>query len=289
MRHGAALRSPLVDQGVEVHYESAGVQLFARVRGTGPPVVLLHGSGLTTHSSLNELACELATTCQVVACDIRGYGRSVSRDRASHTWRQYALDVVALLDHLKIATAIVGGYSLGAAIALVTALEHSDRVAGLVLAQAAFAGADIGRTGAQERLWARSRALLETARTHGLKHALVARSGSPEEAAALSAAADNHDEQSLLAAHEGELQTAQPFASLQVLKRVTVPTLLLPGDDDTHPPEVSSWYAQHLPRHTWTCHRSAGTRPRAEPAGEATTARRVGIAVAAMAGLVAAC
>ncbi len=237
----------VVDNAVAVRYTSAGVELSAWVRGSGQPVVLLHGSGLATHASLTELTRDLAAVCRVITCDARGFGASVSRDPASHTWRQYALDVVALLDHLEIGAAVVGGYSLGAAIALVTALHHPGRVAGLILAQASFAGAELGLTPAQQRLWTRSRALLQEARAHGLKSALAATASSDDEAARISAVVDDHDEASLLAAHEGELQTAQPIPTLEVLQRVSVPTLLLPGDDDTHPLVVSSWYAQQMP------------------------------------------
>lgn len=95
----------------------------------------------------------------MISCDVRGFGASVSRDPASHTWRQYALDVVALLDHLKIGAAVVGGYSFGTAIALVTALHHPNRVAGLILAQPSVAGAELGLTPAQRRLWTHSRGL----------------------------------------------------------------------------------------------------------------------------------
>jgi 3-oxoadipate enol-lactonase len=236
-----------VDDAVAVRYTSAGVELSAWTRGSGQPVVLLHGSGLATHASLTELTRDLAAVCRVITCDTRGFGASVSRDPASHTWRQYALDVVALLDHLELGAAVVGGYSFGAAIALATALHHPDRVAGLILAQASFAGAERGLTPAQQRLWTRNRALLQEARTQGLKSALAATASSNEEAAHISSTVDDHDEPSLLAAHHGELQTAQPIPSLEVLQRVSVPTLLLPGDDDAHPPEISSWYAQLLP------------------------------------------
>lgn len=245
--HGVRSAEDPVGHVRDIRYLSGGVQLFARSCGSGVPLVLLHGSGLSTHKSVAPLARELARQCQVITCDIRGFGRSVSRDPATHTWGQYALDVVALLDHLSIPRAAVGGYSLGSAIALVTALEHPDRVAGLILADSGFAGSEVGLTPAQERLWARSRSILLKARTQGLKAALVDAAVSQEERATLGAAVDEHDEQSVLAAHEGAVQTTQPFASLKALESVLIPALLLPGSDETHAPEITSWYAQHLP------------------------------------------
>lgn len=259
-------RITVVNRSGEVLFESAGAQLFARVRGGGQPVVLLHGSGLTTHASLKALSADLAPWAQVITCDVRGFGKSVSVDPAAHTWKQYALDVVALLDHLHLSGAVVGGFSMGAAIALVTALEHPDRVTGLVLGQVAFAGSEIGRDPAQDRLWASTTDLLRRARAQGLESALTDGAATAE-AAVIREALSHHDGISLLAAHEGELQTAQPIPNLEVLRQVNVPTLLMPGADETHPVRTSHLYAQHLPRVT------LGPDAAAAPADQAAAIR----------------
>ncbi|MEV0760940.1 alpha/beta hydrolase [Nocardia sp. NPDC050435] len=77
-----------------------GCELSATALGsTGPLVVLLHGGG-PDHRSLLPLAHGLADDYRVALPDIRGYGRSVCRDPARHTWTQYTRDVLALLAHL---------------------------------------------------------------------------------------------------------------------------------------------------------------------------------------------
>jgi 3-oxoadipate enol-lactonase len=97
-----------------------------------PIVVLLHGGG-PDHRSLVPLARRLADSHAVLLPDVRGYGRSVCRDPAKHTWARYADDVVDLLDHVGAGRAIVGGAGLGGTIALRTALAYPERVQAAVL------------------------------------------------------------------------------------------------------------------------------------------------------------
>ena len=97
-----------------------------------PVLVLMHGGG-PDHRSLVPLARRLAGSAHVILPDIRGYGRSVCDDPARHTWAQYALDVISLVDHLDVDRALVGGAGLGTTISLRTVLANPERVAGLVL------------------------------------------------------------------------------------------------------------------------------------------------------------
>lgn len=183
-------------EGGEVRYRSAGVELFARSWGEEPPLVLLHGSGLATHAMYEPLARALQDSCRVVACDVRGFGKSVSRDPAAHTWGQYADDVVALLDHLGLATAVVGGYSFGAGVAVAVALRHPDRVAGLVLAGPGYAGLEIGQTERQRAVWASGRTFFERARRSGLAQSLLATATSDDDRELLRLWLAEHDDMS---------------------------------------------------------------------------------------------
>ena len=62
--------------GFESHYvPTREGQVFARVGGKGPPLVLLHGFP-QTHVIWHRMAPELAKTHQVIAMDLRGYGWS---------------------------------------------------------------------------------------------------------------------------------------------------------------------------------------------------------------------
>jgi 3-oxoadipate enol-lactonase len=232
---------------VEVRYHSAGVELFAYAQGSGPPLVLLHGSGLASHTTFEDLGDALQGSCRVLACDVRGFGRSVSREPAAHTWDQYADDVVALLDHLKVAAAVVGGYSFGSGVAVALARRFPERVSGLVLAGPGYAGTAVGQTGPQQAVWADGRAFFARARAEGLATVLLATAGSDAEHERLGRSLADHDELSFLAAHEGELATAQPFDELADLESIRVPALVMPVADDAHDPQIAAWYAARLP------------------------------------------
>ncbi|AWK74208.1 hypothetical protein CBI38_24290 [Rhodococcus oxybenzonivorans] len=97
--------------------------------------VLLHGGG-PDHHSLLPMANRLADRFTAVVPDVRGYGRSVCRDPALHTWSRYTADVIALLDHLGVPEAVVGGTGLGGTIALRVALAFPARVRTVVVISA---------------------------------------------------------------------------------------------------------------------------------------------------------
>lgn len=123
------------------YFGSDGCPLYASLvaRGGQPEqlrdvqaTVLLHGGG-PDHRSLIPLAERLADLHTVILPDVRGYGRSVCTDPSRHTWAQYADDVIALLDHIGVDRAILGGAGLGTTISLRTAITYADRLSALVL------------------------------------------------------------------------------------------------------------------------------------------------------------
>ena len=114
---------------------SDGGTLHVVERGTGRPLVLLHGitlSSLTWHYQLQDLADRF----RVLAVDHRGHGSSKPGDGGWELSR-LALDVEELLEDLDLRDAVVVGHSMGGMVALRFALDHPDtlrdRVAGLVL------------------------------------------------------------------------------------------------------------------------------------------------------------
>ena len=98
-----------------------------------PAVVLLHGL-MFTRRMHRPLARTLAANgYRVVALDLLGHGES---DRPAESWEysmpQFAEQVVALLDHLEIGSAVVSGTSLGANVALELAIAAPQRLRGAV-------------------------------------------------------------------------------------------------------------------------------------------------------------
>lgn len=103
--------------------------------GEGDEVVLyLHG--LLLDSEINRgIARALAGQGRrVLLLDLLGHGRSAKPRHASeYRIDRYAEQALALLDHLHVPAAVLGGVSLGANVSLFAASTHPERVRGLVL------------------------------------------------------------------------------------------------------------------------------------------------------------
>lgn len=114
-------------------FDHDGLVLHYSERGDpeGPPFVMVHG--LLWSSRMLRRIAELLPGQRVLLLDVRGHGASDRpTDPARYSWSALAGDVVALLDHLGIDRAVVGGLSLGANVTLAVAAEHPDRVAAIV-------------------------------------------------------------------------------------------------------------------------------------------------------------
>jgi 3-oxoadipate enol-lactonase len=107
------------------------IQLAYERRGTGTPLVLLHGFPLD-HHLWDEVAPLLADTFDVITPDLRGFGSSTMID-PPHSMDDYASDIASLLDHLNIQKAAIVGHSMGGYIALAFARLYPERVSGLGL------------------------------------------------------------------------------------------------------------------------------------------------------------
>lgn len=97
-------------------------------------VILVHGQ-LMPRSMHQPLARALAGAGNhVVTVDLLGHGRSDRpEDPLIYSMTAFADQVVGLLDHLGIESAVIGGTSLGANVSLEVAVEAPARVRGLIL------------------------------------------------------------------------------------------------------------------------------------------------------------
>lgn len=111
-----------------------GVTIAYDVVGTGPAVVLLHGSVLSraiwrAYGYIDALKAEHT----VIRLDLRGHGRSDAPHEASaYAQDAFVADLMAVLDAEAIERAALIGYSLGARIAVTAAVRRPDRVTHLV-------------------------------------------------------------------------------------------------------------------------------------------------------------
>jgi haloacetate dehalogenase len=108
--------------------------VFARVGGTGPPLLLLHGYP-QTHVMWGEAATLLADRFTVVVADLPGYGASFrptpAADHTPHSKRALAEDLVQAMRALGHERFSVAGHDRGGRVAYRMALDHPDRVAAL--------------------------------------------------------------------------------------------------------------------------------------------------------------
>lgn len=116
-------------------FEHDGHQLAYAEHGSGPRAIVLLPGLLFSQRMQEPLAEALAARGnRVITLDPLGHGRS---DRPRDMWRYsmatFGTQVVALLDHLEIEQAVVGGASLGANITLEVAAAAPERLRGMVL------------------------------------------------------------------------------------------------------------------------------------------------------------
>jgi pimeloyl-ACP methyl ester carboxylesterase len=102
-----------------------GNACFVR-RGTGRTVILLHGAPLSLLTWRNNIS-ELSTYLDVIALDMKGFGRS-SKPAGTYSPESHARFVVQLMDKLKLSRVSLVGSSYGCAVALTLANKVPERV-----------------------------------------------------------------------------------------------------------------------------------------------------------------
>ena len=113
---------------------STGVTLeYAETGNTnGTPVIFLHGF-TDSWKSYTSVAATLPTATRGLFVTLRGHGES-DKPLTGYAPENFAADVTAFMDQLKIQSAVIVGHSMGATIAQRFAIDHPQRVNGLVLA-----------------------------------------------------------------------------------------------------------------------------------------------------------
>src|SRR5205807_6603729 len=110
-------------------------RLSYSVYGEGPRTTVLLPGLLFSQRMHMPLALTLADAGnRVVTLDLLGHGKSDRpRDMRQYSMVQFAEQTIALLDHLEIDQAVVGGTSLGANVTLSVAAEAPERLRGMVV------------------------------------------------------------------------------------------------------------------------------------------------------------
>ncbi|MFF3223405.1 alpha/beta fold hydrolase [Nocardia suismassiliense] len=199
-----------------------GLELNYRVwEGEGVPVVLQHGVVADTNAnwmSTGVVGALQAAGRTVVSLDARGHGRSAKpHDPAQYSWEFMARDVRALYDELGVDRVVQVGYSMGAIISLlVTAAD--ERVERLAIGGVGSGVLDCG--GVDRRV-----VELTDLQTAMSEH----NEGAPPTAMMFRILADavHADRQAIQA-----VATGLDSRPIDGLADITVPTLVLAGDND---------------------------------------------------------
>lgn len=213
-------------EGSDVHYETSGAG--------APCVCLIHGTGGTGGVWMRQLE-GLADVARVVAPDLPGHGQTGGAPLASI--EDLAAFVAHFLDALSVQRAVIGGHSMGGAVAQQFALAWPDRIEGLLL---------IG-TGARLRVLPRLLELLASDYPEGVKLLMqlaVAAEAPTELKATLHRQTAANPQRVVL----GDLQACDVFDAMDRIGAVRVPTLAICGQEDQlTPPRYSKFFAERIP------------------------------------------
>jgi len=120
-----------MDNFVTAEIKTAETPIFVRYRGSGPPVLLLHGFP-ETHLMWAKTAVSMAEHFTIVCADLRGYGHSgcppSTPTHEPYSKRVMARDLIDVMQQLGFPRFSIAGHDRGGRVAYRMALDHPDRV-----------------------------------------------------------------------------------------------------------------------------------------------------------------
>jgi len=122
-----------VSQFIEID----GMRWHVQKDGAGPSVLLLHGTGATTHS-FRDIFTDFSKDFSVMALDLPGHGFSSRLKGGRPTLERVSQAIAELLAHENFIPDMIVGHSAGAAIAVELASKHLDETKALVSINGAF-------------------------------------------------------------------------------------------------------------------------------------------------------
>jgi len=211
--------------GLTVYYAESGVG--------GPTLVLIHGSG-GDHTTWGPQLAALASVATVVAVDLPGHGASSGDGR--DTIAGYAAVVRQFLTALGRGRVILGGHSMGGAIALALALDSPELLRGLVL---------VG-TGARLRVLPELFEIL--ARDYPAAVAFMTEHAwSPATPAALKDLGRKTVSATRPTVTHGDFTACDRFDVMERIGEIRLPTLVIGGEEDVlTPPKYAEFLARKI-------------------------------------------
>ena len=239
-----------------------GLRIAYAAAGAGSPAVcLVHGTGGSSAVWAHQLD-GLADLAHIVAVDLPGHGRS---DGTIPKRIEDAAAVIAeFLDALGIARIVIGGHSMGGAIAQQFALSYPGRVDGVIL---------VG-TGARLRVLPRLLDLLARDNAKGVELLMSLAIGAkapPDLRTALHRSTADNPPGVVL----GDLQACDVFDVMGRISAVQAPTLAICGEEDQlTPPKYSRFLGERIAGARVVVVTGAGHYVQVEKPDETTAAMR---------------
>jgi pimeloyl-ACP methyl ester carboxylesterase len=230
------------------------VRLAVEEAGEGAPVVLLHGLTATRRYVVMGSRLLERSGHRMLAYDARGHGdSSPAPDPQAYRYPELAGDLVRVLDDAGLKSAVLAGASMGAHTALAVALAHPERVAGLVLITPAYDPDAHGDPISLQRWDALARGLRE----RGVDGFLAA-DGEPNvperwRETVLKVTRqrlERHRHPEAVADALEAVPRSRPFAALERLRDLRVPTAVVASRDEAdpgHPLALGEAYAAAIP------------------------------------------
>jgi len=191
------------DAKVGAYLKLKDASLYYEIYGKGEPLLLLHGNNQSINNYTAQIPI-LAKTFQVIAVDTRGQGQSTDESKGPLTYEQFAADMKQLLDALHITKANILGWSDGGNTGLIMAIKYPDYVKRLAVTGAVL-------NSSTDAIDAKVLEIISQ-RLKDLK--------------------DDTDKFSLQQKRLLTLLLDEPHISVESLKSVKAPTLVMAGDKD---------------------------------------------------------
>ena len=228
-----------------------GLKFHYRESGGGTPFFFQHGLGGSVNQPFDLFKPPVGF--RLLAFDCRGHGETHPiGDPQSFTLATFVDDLLELMNHLKLEKAVIGGISMGAAVALNFALRFPERLLGLVLSRPAWLDApnpwnvasfSVIASLLREHGGPRGQELFKQSETYREALGLW-----PDVAVSLAAQFENPRIQQNPATLE-TIVNDRPVQKLRDCEAIRVPTLVLANRlDPIHPFDYGEILAQIIPR-----------------------------------------
>jgi pimeloyl-ACP methyl ester carboxylesterase len=246
-------------QSLTPHYVTVGgIRTHYVECGKGPTIVLVHGLSACFWNWWRNLPA-LSQHFRVIAYDLKGCGNS-AKPRGPYTTEACVAQLTGLLDELSIPRASLVGHSLGARIALNTALACPDRVQSLVLVSPSCYPQTAGRAVSwlilpgigelyTQLLFSGRADYLVRRALRGCMHPEAVINDEDVYWNMLSGVAEKRRLAQTYLRYGRQIQFHKPWALAQRYSEITAPTLIIGGDSDRLVPTMhSEQLARTLPQ-----------------------------------------